>query len=98
MDKQADEGPRLVVLKLDNGELAEDVAHHGATSGQTETGHPAALSSQPGFELVESLDLPEELLNVDPTDLTQPARSRREAQQSTVASSQRPAQTIEEEI
>jgi hypothetical protein len=64
MKNQSDESPRLVVLKLDNGELGEDLTHHDAT---TAGGPPASEDGHAGFEVVESHGLPDELVEGDPS-------------------------------
>ena len=97
MKNQPGESPGLVVLKLDNGELAEDRTHH-----ETSVSEPGAGRQSWGMEGagpsagVDSHGLPAELVEVDPSTLSPRAQSRRARHPSTDLRSH-PAR-IEEEI
>ena len=98
MQHEPDESPRLLVLKLDNGELGEDLTEHeqaatngspGATGATPDAGHEV-------FEVVESHGLSAVPTEVDPSDLRPGSLSRHARHPSTDRRSH-PAQ-IEEEI
>jgi hypothetical protein len=98
MKNQSDDSRRLVVLKLDNGELAEDLTHgDGAATEAGRVGDSGAVEDRHRtLEIIESSDLPEELVDVDPSDLRPGALPRHARHPST---DQRSHQArIEEEI
>jgi hypothetical protein len=70
MKKQHRGGAQLVVLRLDNGELGVDVMHGDLTANET-VESPGVQAGHGAFEIVESHDLPAELLEVDPAALSQ---------------------------
>jgi len=93
MKKQSEENHRLVVLKLDNGELGEDLTHHDAGADRADAGPEHGHGA---FEIVESYGLPDELVEVEPSALSPGVLPRRARHPGTDQRSH-PAQ-IEEEI
>jgi hypothetical protein len=97
MKKQAEDSPRLVVLKLDNGELAEDLTHGETAPTEADaSGRPRPAEDRGTHEIVESHGLPDGLVEVDPSDLSPGALPRHARHPSTDRRSH-PAR-IEEEI
>ena len=78
MKNQPDESPRLVVLKLDNGEVAEDLTHNDPAVGETNAvQRPRTVEQdQETYEIVESNGLPDGLVEVDPSDMSPGALPR----------------------
>lgn len=98
MKNQSGESPQLVVLKLDNGELAEDLTHDDLSVAEADGGGPTGTTEQrPGpYEILEAHGLPDELVEVDPSALSPGALPRRARHPGTDQRSH-PAR-IEEEI
>ncbi len=98
MKNQSGDSPRLVVLKLDNGEFAEDVSHHEATPGRTPvSGNPStAKDRDAALEIVGSHGLADQLVEGDPSAMSPGTLSRRAHHPSTDDRYQEPQ--IEEEI
>lgn len=98
MKNQSSESPRLVVLKLDNGELAEGLTHYnGSTTEAGRGGEPGSIDKGTGpHEIIESHGLPDELVEVDPSALS-PGALPRQARHPSTDQRSHPAQ-IEEEI
>jgi hypothetical protein len=71
MKNQSEENPRLVVLKLDNGELGEDLTQHDMAPTEADgDGRSRTVENREAFEVVESHDLPAGLVGeVDPSDM-----------------------------
>ena len=71
MKNQSDDSPRLVVLKLDNGEVTEDLTHNeAAPTGAEGSGRPRPAEYRDAYEIVESYGLADGLVEVDPSDLS----------------------------
>jgi hypothetical protein len=71
MKNQSDDSPRLVVLKLDNGEVTEDLTHNEmAPTGAEDSGRPRPAEDRDSYEIVESNGLADGLVEVDPSDLS----------------------------
>jgi hypothetical protein len=97
MKNQSDDSPRLVVLKLDNGEVTENLTHNEtAPTGADGSGRPWPEEDRDAYEVLESYGLADGLVEVDLSDSGRGALPRHARHPSTEQRSH-PAR-IEEEI